>query len=261
MRKFIRAGLFVIFAGLFVFSGTQFFRYQRQEQQSTEAYDALQSAVVLPSSQSPASIAKPSSNANSQHTSDILWPEVDFTALEAINPQIVGWLYCAGTDINYPVVQGTDNDYYLNHLFDGTSNPNGCLFLDSRVSPDFTDVHSIIYGHHRQNDTMFSSLMGYKEQAYYDAHPQMLLVTRNARFVVELFSGYVADPDSTAWDISFADESTLQAWLNQAMEQSTFQSAVQPSAQTPILTLSTCSYEFEDARFVVAGILHRYDSV
>ena len=70
-------------------------------------------------------------------------PSVDFAALGLINPDIVGWLYCEGTQINYPVVQGSDDEYYLDHLFDGTQNANGCLFLDSRVNASFSSVGKV----------------------------------------------------------------------------------------------------------------------
>ena len=83
-----------------------------------------------------------------EEESDIPWPQVDFDALAAINPHVVGWLYGEDTSIHYPVVQGEDNDYYLSHLFDGTTNPNGCLFLDCRGASDFSDNNSIIYGHY-----------------------------------------------------------------------------------------------------------------
>ena len=111
-------------------------------------------------------------------------PNVDFAALSRINPDIVGWLYCEGTQINYPVVQGSDDEYYLDHLFDGTQNASGCLFLDSRVDASFSSVHSIIYGHHMRSGAMFAALDGYKRQSFYDAHPTMLLITPDATYEV-----------------------------------------------------------------------------
>lgn len=57
------------------------------------------------------------------------WPQVDFDRLSEINAHIVAWICIEGTDINYPVVQGSDNQYYLDHLFDRSYNPSGCIFL------------------------------------------------------------------------------------------------------------------------------------
>ena len=182
-------------------------------------------------------------------------PSVDFAALSRINPDIVGWLYCEGTQINYPVVQGGDNTYYLDHLFDGTQNANGCLFLDSRVDASFSSVHSIIYGHHMRSGAMFAALDGYKRQSFYDAHRAMLLITPDATYDVQLFAAYVADPSEDAWEVSFANDGEIQTWIDAAIAQSTFTSDVKPTTGDRLLTLSTCSYEFGDARFVVVGVM------
>jgi len=82
---------------------------------------------------------------------------VDFAALQAINPDIVGWLTIDGTNIDYPIARHSDNDYYLHHLFTGEWNSSGCLFMDCRNEPDFSDRHTIIYGHHMDNGTMFQN--------------------------------------------------------------------------------------------------------
>ena len=182
-------------------------------------------------------------------------PNVDFAALSRINPDIVGWLYCEGTQINYPVVQGSDDEYYLDHLFDGTQNVNGCLFLDSRVDASFSSVHSIIYGHHMRSGAMFAALDGYKRQSFYDAHRAMLLITPDATYDVQLFAAYVADPSEDAWEVSFANDGEIQTWIDAAIAQSTFTSDVKPTTGDRLLTLSTCSYEFGDARFVVVGVM------
>lgn len=182
-------------------------------------------------------------------------PSVDFAALSRINPDIVGWLYCEGTQINYPVVQGSDDEYYLDHLFDGTQNANGCLFLDSRVDESFSSVHSIIYGHHMRSGAMFAALDGYKRQSFYDAHPTMLLITPDGTYEVQIFAAYVADPSEDAWEVSFANDDEVQAWIDTAIDRSTFTSNVRPAPGDRLLTLSTCSYEFGDARFVVVGVI------
>lgn len=181
--------------------------------------------------------------------------EVDFTALAAMNPDVTAWLYGPDTGISYPVVQGTDNDYYLDHLLDGTANSAGCLFVDTSCRPDFSGRNTVIYGHRMKNGTMFAALGNYQEQVYYDAHPVFLLVTPEGRYVVELFSGYVADTAESAWMLDFSDEQAYLAWLEEVGEKSAFSSKVSPRAEDRVVTLSTCSYEFENARFVLHGVL------
>ena len=106
-----------------------------------------------------------------------------------------------------------------------------------------------------KNGTMFAALTEYKEQRFYEQHPRMLLVTPEDRFIVELFSGYVASVDEEAWRLEFSSTKEWGQWLEETKERSIFQSEVQPALQDKVLTLSTCSYEFENARFVVHGIL------
>lgn len=180
------------------------------------------------------------------------WPQVDFSQLAEINSDIVGWIYIEGTAINYPVVQAENNHYYLNRLFDGSYNDSGCIFLDCRSSSDFSDRHSIIYGHHMKDNSMFAGLVQYKKQAFYDEHPVALLVTPDAYYKIQFFSGYVSDTMSDAWDLSF-DELEFSSWLNDIQEKSCFKASAIPSKTGRIITLSTCTYEYDTAKFVLHG--------
>ena len=182
-------------------------------------------------------------------------PQVDFESLRKLNGNVVGWIYGPGTKINYPVVQGEDNDYYLNHMFDGKENKCGSIFMDSLNEADFSNTNSIIHGHHMRNGSMFADLTGYSSQDYYDTHPILWLTTPDKSYKVELFAGFVTDPDSDVWQIEFAGREEYRSWLDRMMERSAFQSDVKPGEDDRILTLATCSYEHSDARFVALGIL------
>lgn len=189
---------------------------------------------------------------------DAALPSVDFATLSEINSDIVAWIYIEGTEINYPVVQGNDNSYYLNHLFDGTKNKAGCLFLDSRLESDFTEKNNVIYGHHLKNGTMFTDLMEYKKQEFYDDHMRALLFTPTGEYEVLFFSGYVSNTASRAWEIDFSDI-TFEEWLLEIIDNSCFESHIMPTVEDQVITLSTCTYEFNDARFVLHGVIQEYD--
>ena len=253
MKKFFLILASCGFLTLLGIGGWQISRYWSATQESDTVYTGLETYNTMPEE-------KTEGDAREDETSDtqseaLSLPVVDFAALRQINPDIVGWLYCEGTPINYPVVQGEDNSYYLKHLFDGTYNANGSLFLDCMAAGDFTDTHSIIYGHHMKNGSMFSSLDGYKDQDYFEAHPTLLLITPERGYLVKLFAGYVASVDDTAWTTGFSNEIEFERWLESARAKSTFTGNVSPIATDRILTLSTCSYEFQNARFVVHGVL------
>jgi len=188
---------------------------------------------------------------------EILWPNVDFETLSSINPDVIGWIYIEGTEVNYPVVQGPDNDFYLRHLFDGTYNSSGCLFLDAYSETDFTEMNSVIYGHHMKNGTMFYDLMEYKNQEFYDEHPYALLVTPDHKYKILFFSAYVSRTSASAWDVDFSDVG-YEEWLSEITGKSCFMANVVPTQDDRVVTLSTCSYEFNNARFVVHGILQEF---
>lgn len=171
--------------------------------------------------------------------------------LKQINPDYVGWLLLPGTGIDYPVVQGKDNAYYLDHLFDGTKNKAGCLFLDAENDSDFSSRNSIIYGHYMKNKSMFYELSSYKEQSWWKVHPefQLILPDRQARLVV--FSAYVADVSENAWQMDFESQEAYENWVRERKERSLFQPDQEIGIPNAVVTCSTCSYEFENARFVV----------
>ena len=183
-------------------------------------------------------------------------PVRDFAALQAINPDIVAWVTVPGTAIDYPVVQGEDNSYYLRRLVTGEWNSAGSIFLDYRCAPDFSDPYNIIYGHNMHNGSMFFSLMQYKTQDFYEQHPKGILETPDAQYEIRFFSGFVADVNHPVWDTEVSAEE-VPAWAAEMQRQSYFQSSVIPSDGDAIITLATCSYEFNNARFVLLGVLEK----
>ena len=176
--------------------------------------------------------------------------DVDFEALWQINSDIVAWIYCPGTSINYPVVQSDDNDYYLRRLLDGSRNIGGTIFLDYRCPADFSGSNNIVYGHHMRTGTMFGSLKYYREQSYYDLHPVMYLATPAGQYRVELFAGCTID----AMDNIYSPEPGLEQ-VERLMGRSDFIPDHEITVDGPILTLSTCSHDFKDARYVLLGKL------
>lgn len=188
-----------------------------------------------------------------QAPEETVWPEVDFAALRAINPDTVGWIQIEGTNINYPVVQGKDNSYYLYRLFDGGRNNAGSIFMDFRNDSGITDRNTVLYGHHMQNGTMFQQITKYKEQAFYDQHPVALLLTPGKNYRIEFIAGYVTDMNADAWQLEFASDEEFRLWLDNAVSRSTFTSTAAADGAQQAVTFSTCTYEYNDARYVLVG--------
>lgn len=259
--------LLVLLICVFGFSAWQFVRLSGEYLQGNESYDSLEQYISVPEQTAePENLDAPEQTEAASQTQtegqetepavEVILPiSVDFEALAKINPDIVGWIYIEDTTISYPVVQGEDNEYYLNHLFEGGTNKAGCVFLDANCREDFSGQNNVLYGHHLKNGSMFTGIRKYRDQSYYDAHPKGLLLTPESAYEICFFSGYVASTMESAWKLSFSAED-YDYWLEEIGNKSLFKAIAKPVAEDEILTLSTCSYEFTEARFVLHGILN-----
>lgn len=179
---------------------------------------------------------------------------IDFDSLLNRNKDVIGWLYCSNTVINYPVVQGKNNDQYLRRDLDGNYLVSGTLFADYRNGTLDEDANYIIYGHNMKNGTMFSILAEYKQQSYFDQHPVMYYLTPDGNYKLELFAGLVVKRDDKIYNPKL-DEEAFTELLNDYRAKSTFKADVELEYNDTIVTLSTCSYEFDNARYIVIGRL------
>lgn len=179
---------------------------------------------------------------------------IDFDGLLDRNKDVVGWLYCADTIVNYPVAQGENNDQYLHKDLDGKYLSSGTLFADYRNGAPGEDANYIIYGHNMKNGAMFHMLANYKQQSYYDQHPVMYYLTPNGNYKLELFAGLVVKRNDNIYLPNQSKEEFYNLIKNY-QEKSTFTSDVTLEPTDTIVTLSTCSYEFDNARYIVIGRL------
>lgn len=184
---------------------------------------------------------------------------VDFAGLQGQYPGVVAWIWIDGTNVDYPVMQAEDNDYYLKRLPDGTWNSSGSIFMDCRNSADLSDWHTVIYGHNMRNDSMFAELINYQEQEFFEEHPIVTIETPQEIYEVELFSGYICSPDSDAWQLDFTGSEDFLQWCEMVKGKSCFETSLMPQRHESVITLSTCSYAFDEARFVVHGILRNVE--
>lgn len=180
---------------------------------------------------------------------------VDWKALKKVNPDVQGWLYQKGTVINYPVVQGTDNDTYLHTRFDKQWSGGGTLFVDCRMEKDFRGFNSIIYGHHMKDGSMFRSIRGYtKEDGYYDKHKTLELATPHGNYHLVVFSAFITKAtDEDTYKMTY-DEAEKQAYIDRAWERSELpitRDSVDVTKNDRLVTLSTCAYDYEEARYIV----------
>ena len=185
---------------------------------------------------------------------EIPYMAINFDALQAINADAAAWVYCPGTVIDYPIVWGSDYVYYLSHLPDGTPNANGTLFIDYNCTADFSDSLTIIYGHQMKSGRMFKSIGGYKKQAYYEEHPYMYLYTAQGNYRIDIMYGCVIAVEEWV-ERAFVFEENLSSLLAYGAQNTTFLSTVQYNQGDKVIVLSTCSFEYSGARYIVIGVL------
>lgn len=232
MRKIICVILALFLASSAAFAGYQIFREYTERQESADTYTDLENLISFPEVLPEEEPDETNLSESGETEPAPVGLTIDFAGLEEINEDCVAWIYIEDTAINYPVVQGSDNSYYLKHLIDGKWNSAGCIFLDSRVDSDISDRHSIIYGHHMKDGTMFSGLTKYKKQDYYEAHPAGLLITPEQTYRIEFFAGYVVSVEDSAWKIGFESDEEFETWIKEAKQRSWFESPFLP--QSPI---------------------------
>lgn len=249
-RQFFIA-LTIVFSAMVVFGVFMILSIQTNYRQSRELYNSLEQHLSFSDS---FSLNLPEGETFTL-PDDVVLPSVDFAALNEINANVIGWIFLPNTQINYPVVQGEDNTHYLNHLFDGRQNAAGAIFVDSHNSPNFQDRNTIIYGHHMRDGSMFAAIERYRSQYFFEENPWVFLLTPQGNYVIQLVAGYTTNVRSSAWFLDFTDDDDVEVWIGERRERSDFVSEAQIRPTDRFVTLSTCSWAFNDARYVVVGRL------
>lgn len=181
---------------------------------------------------------------------------IDFTELQKLYPEIVAWISAPEIGIDYPIMQTDNNTFYLTHLYDGSKNTNGAVFMDCNNAGSFWDTNTVIYGHNMKNGAMFCPLEKYKSPDFYDICPTMLLYTPEGDYLVELVSGTVEDGNYAFVKFNFDRPDELVGYIEQLKARSTFKSEVEVCPNDRILSMCTCTYGRRDnERYMLVGKL------
>lgn len=242
--------LLVVLLGVLVFSAVKIISYFKQQADATNAQNEITNNYVTPSGGDTTQSGEGEQKDGATKELDPDSIDVDFTALCADYPDVVGYIYSANTLIQQPIQYGKGNEYYLTHDLKGSTNNNGSIFIEQLNSSSFSDGNTIIYGHNMKTGLMFANLRNYHtDKSYYAAHPYMYIYTPSQNYRLDLFAGFVCEHN----DEIYSTELT-QAQLEAMAAKSDFKANIgTPTGKT--VTLSTCSYEFDDARYVVIGSL------
>lgn len=227
-RDWISRILIIVGVGLMLAAAGIFIHAQIGYKQATDTYDDLAKYAKV------------------KDTDGENIPNPDFDSLSAINKDIVGWIYIPGTTINYPVVQGTDNEHYLRTMFEGTWNASGTIFMDmDGTAPGMVDQQTTIYGHHMENGGMFNPIADTVDQSTFDNIKHVYYITKDHVYKLKPLLTHVVDGSYTdARTPNFTEDGTsltsyLQTMLKDAEAKASDASDRAASAEQ-VLTLVTC---------------------
>lgn len=271
MGKKMRAALTALLAAVFVcsaaFMAWHLFQYwkiggDRQEAEQIAGLDSAQ--PTLPS----APTAPPETpEAQPEPTAPPETPEplpqeaaaladVDLEALRGVNGDVLGWIMIPDTELSYPVVQGTDNRYYLTHNWKKEPSSGGAVFLESTNSPDFTGFNTIIYAHRMNNDTMFGTLKYYDSQDFWQAHPSVYVVVGETARRYDIFAAWEVGVRDIVYRLDLEESDLEEEFIRTCVDSSQIDTGLRPGADDRVLTLSTCTgLGASPNRWIVQGYL------
>lgn len=178
---------------------------------------------------------------------------VNWKKLRKKNKDVIGWIYCPGTVIDYPIVQGKDNDTYLHTGVDGTWSGAGTLFVDCANEDPFQECNTVIYGHHMRDGSMFHDLDDWKDKNHLKKHPVFYLYTPTQNYELKILCwNNVSATDTNVYGVPF-DEEAMGKYIEMIKKAPVkTKEASDISEADSFVTLSTCAYTFKDARSILA---------
>ncbi|MBC1355351.1 class B sortase [Listeria welshimeri] len=241
IKSFLGKSLTVVVLGVFLFSGWKI---------GTELYENNHNRTIL-------------DDAKAVYTKEVTTTHVngevrdELKSLQKLNKDMAGWLTIADTEIDYPILQSTDNDYYLHHNYKNEKARAGSIFKDYRNTNEFLDKNTIIYGHNMKDGSMFADLRKYLDKDFFKAHPTFSYESGLANYKVEIFSVYETTTDFYYIETDFPGKQDFDDYLEKVQQQSIYKSNVKVSSKDRIITLSTCDTEkdYEKGRMVIQGKL------
>ena len=253
MKKPVYYVILALLVGVFLFAAYKVGSYYLEKYRSDKVISEANRFVTLPGDSD-------NNDPTQDPSGDPECPTVQFDELLKTNGDVIAWIYGANTHINYPVVQGSDNDYYLRHLLDGTWNDNGSIFMDCANSADFSDQNSLIYGHNMHDGSMFGQLVRYRDEDFYKAHPTFTFDTlyEGGTWQVVAAVDTALGADALPY-YTFFDADTKLDWQHRVRaitEKALYDTGVMPEYGAQLLTLSTCgdTRPDTDARFALLAV-------
>lgn len=253
-REILRKVLFLVFLAVFLTTAGILVSYYLDSRHNQQAASSL--VAIYTSSPTPSS----SSGTESQTPLPVGMQE-KFRALYEQNQDIAGWITIPDTNINYPVVQTTDNDYYLKHTYEKVEEKHGTIFLDYQASLKPETNSMILYGHNMKDKSMFADVTKYRSLDFYKQVPLIDFNTIYVDYQYKVIGAYITNVSSSqdngkVFDylkLDLSSEAEFDAYVQEVQKRSLFLTGVDVNASDHLLSLSTCVWDFDDARMVLVA--------
>lgn len=236
-KKLIYIILLVLFIILLIISSLKIIEWYRNNKKNEKILEEISQAITVDETQE---------NQEDKYN-------VDFEALKEKNSDLVAWIKVNGTQIEYPVVKHTDNDFYINHSFDKSYNNAGWIFADYKNKFDGTDKNIVIYGHNRRDNSLFGTLKNILTEEWYnnEENKNIVFITENENSIYEVFSVYRIEAEDYYIKTNFVNDEEFAKFIETIKGRSKKDFNVLVNSIDTILTLSTCA---NDNRYRV--VLH-----
>ena len=256
-RKRDYASLILLLTSLavFAFAAWKLFCIYAEYHQGAETYEELQDYIHEPKEKDDSSTSGDTASEDETEGDGSGYLQVDFAGLKKVNPDVIAWIQIPALGINYPVVQGKDNYYYLHHMFDGQENKNGSIFVDYHNQPDFSDSNTIVYGHNMKNGSMFGMLDRYQDQSLYQQYPYFYIYVPGSVLEYQIISCYAGRNGSIGYTYSCPKPEDFQKFVDTVLSYSGYDTGVTVTDSDYIVTLSTCVNTDRNYRYLVHGKL------
>ena len=270
-KDFVYTILYIIFMTIIIISALYIFKFYKMSNEATEESQLLNEIdletqeeannssndIETKNNEADGNTSKNIENNNIETTERML----KVKKLQKENDDIVGWLEIEDTNINYPVLQGDDNEFYLNRNYKKEKSEKGSIFLDAKYNWNIPSNNLLIYGHNIINGLMFQDLLKYESQDFYKKHPNIKFTTEKDDKEYEIISVfksrvyYKAEKNVFRYYdfINAKKEEDYMEFVKNAKKASIYDTETTAKYGDELITLVTCSYHIEDGRFVVIG--------
>lgn len=257
----IRIAVMIASAIVFVVAGYQLFSIYQEYKKGEDEYGGIEEdfAQVVDTPELTGESVEPVSSEAAAPDNNKIMPykkvNVDFAGLKAINNEVVAWVQFEHVSISYPVVQHSDNTYYLKKTFKKTDNSAGSIFMDSENKSSFKDSNTFIYGHNMKNGSMFGLMGQFKKESFYRGRECFWIYTPTADYRFQIFAAYEPKEDSEMYMWWSGPCDAFGEYLKKAKKMSLYDTGITVSKNDKVVTLSTCTSKGKEYRFVVQGKL------